>query len=171
MRPRWDFDWLSFPLDNDTHKSLDSGWDRDLSQSLMATPSHINKHYVSSTVPTAPFDDDVPYHWYPMLITDANFKALATERWARIKPYLATYANEILVQGERIALSWEYNNAIWPAYDCEAWRTSWCDGGFCGDELFSTYEEVYQGMYEAYNKRLSGMDFVTNQDWPTWTIE
>ena len=170
--PVWDFDWLSFPLHNQVQTDLEgSQWDRDVNKSLMATPSHINKHYVKrSGLPTTAVTSDVPYHWYPMLITEENFQELAAERWARIKPHLLAYANEILVQGERLKLSWEYNNAIWPAYDCEAWRKNWCNGGYCGDELFTNYEDVYQAMYEAYMERLNGMNFVTSKSWPTWTI-
>lgn len=170
--PVWDFDWLSFPIDNDVLDELNNGWDRSYNASLMSTASHINKHYVSSTTPSSSRTDDVPYIWYPMMITESTFQDLAAERWQTIAPILEAYAENIKQVGQEIALSWEYNNAMWPAYyndDCD--RQKYCDGGYCGDERMTSFNEIYNAMYNAYLSRLNGMDFVVNKNWPTWTID
>ena len=176
--PVWDFDWQAFPI-NSGIKKLDSSWDRSYTQSLMATASHKNKHYryqpiFGSGTPSSPKTDDVPYMWYPMLVKDATFKNLLAERWNAISGILSACAYELVVAtGEKIALSWEYNNAVWPAYyssNCD--RQAAFSGGFCGDELMTDFEDIYMGLYGAYMDRLDGMDsFVSNKNWPSWSIQ
>lgn len=176
--PVWDFDWQAFPI-NSGIKKLDSSWDRTYTQSLMATASHKNKHYryqpiFGSGTPSSPRTDDVPYMWYPMLVKDATFKNVLAERWSAISGVLSAYAYELVVEtGKEIALSWEYNNAVWPAYyssNCD--RQAAFSGGFCGDELLTDFEDIYMGLYDAYMERLSGMDsFVNAKNWPSWSIQ
>ena len=176
--PVWDFDWQAFPINNGV-KKLDSSWDRSYTQSLMATASHKNKHYryqpiFGSGVPSSPRTDDVPYMWYPMLVKDATFKNVLAERWDAISGELSALAYELVVEtGKKIALSWEYNNAVWPAYyssNCD--RQAAFSGGFCGDELLSDFEDIYEALYGAYMDRLDGMNsFVINKNWPSWSIQ
>lgn len=175
--PVWDFDWQAFPI-NDGIKKLDSSWDRSYTQSLMATASHKNKHYryqpiFGSGLPSSPKTDDVPYMWYPMLVKDATFKNVLAERWSAISGELSAMAYDLVVEtGKQIALSWEYNNAMWPAYyssSCD--RQAAFSGGFCGDELLTDFEDIYEGLYGAYMDRLNGMNtFVNNKNWPSWSI-
>lgn len=176
--PVWDFDWQAFPI-NSGIKKLDSSWDRTYTQSLMATASHKNKHYryqpiFGGSTPSSPRTDDVPYMWYPMLVKDATFKNVLAERWSAISGILSAYAYELVVEtGREIALSWEYNNAVWPAYyssNCD--RQAAFSGGFCGDELLTEFEDIYMGLYDAYMDRLAGMDsFVNAKNWPSWSIQ
>lgn len=175
--PVWDFDWQAFPINSGILK-LDSSWDRSYTQSLMATPSHKNKHYryqpiFGSGMPSSPKTDDVPYMWFPMLVKDSTFKNVLAERWGAISGALSAMAYELVVEtGKEIAVSWEYNNAIWPAYyssSCD--RQAAFSGGFCGDELLTNYEDIYMGLYGAYMDRLEGMNsFVGAKNWPSWSI-
>ena len=175
--PVWDFDWQAFPI-NDGVKKLDSSWDRSYTQSLMATASHKNKHYryqplFGSGMPSAPKTDDVPYMWYPMLVKDATFKNVLAERWSAISGELSAIAYDLVMEtGKKIAVSWEYNNAMWPAYyssSCD--RQAAFSGGFCGDELLTNFEDIYEGLYGAYMDRLNGMNtFVNKKNWPSWSI-
>ena len=170
--PVWDFDWLAFPINNDVLNKLNGGWDRSFTQSLLATAGHKNHHYVSENIPSAPRPDDVPYVWYPMIVTEPTFQNLAAERWEKMIPILTAYAEEIKQTGERIGLSWEQNNAIWPAYySANSDRQKYCNGGFCGDEEMATFKEVYTALYNTYLERLDGMKYVLDKDWPVWDIK
>lgn len=168
--PVWDFDWLSFP-------TLGSGYteesDRSYTASLMSMSSMISAgRQVSSSAPSSKDDDDrkdAPFMWYPMLIKDPTFTATAAERWNKISGVLAAYANEIYATRDLITVSWEFNNAMWPAYygDGKYDRQYHITNGMCGDEKLKTFDEVCQALYAAYTSRLSGMNsFVKQQNWP-----
>ena len=179
--PVWDFDWTSFPNNDLIYKNFDSSWDRLYTQSLMDTDSHENLHYrfkagwfSSAEYPSSVKKNDVPYLWYPMLVKDATFKNVLAERWSAISGELSDYAEELIMgTAEEIALSWEYNNSIWPAYyssSCD--RQAAFSGGFCGDELMTDFEDIYKNLYAVYMERLSGMNkFVGNKTWPSWSIK
>lgn len=178
--PVWDFDWTSFP-NNDLIKSkFDSSWDRLYTQSLMATSSHQNLHYrySGSGYPSGAKKNDVPYLWYPMLVKDATFKSVLAERWSAVSGELAAYADE-LIKGtaKEIAVSWEYNNSIWPAYHATNKRSEATGTIACrGDELMTSWEDIYTNLYDVYMKRLSGMNSYVNgqtngQTWPSWSIK
>ena len=168
--PVWDFDWLSFP-------TLNSGYteesDRSYTASLMAMSSMISAgRQVSSSAPSNKDDDDrkdAPFMWYPMLIKDPAFTQMAADRWDRMSGILAAYASEINATRDLIAVSWEYNNAMWPAYygDGNHDRQYHITNGMCGDEKLKTFDEVCQALYTAYMARVNGMnDFVSGQKWP-----
>ena len=169
--PVWDFDWLSFP-------TLGSGYteesDRSYTASLMAMSSMISAgRQVSSSAPSSKDDDDrkdAPFMWYPMLIKDPTFTKMAADRWKEMSGVLAAYASEINATRDLIAVSWEYNNAMWPAYygDGKYDRQYHITNGMCGDEKLKTFDEVCQALYAAYMARLNGMNsFVSGQNWPT----
>jgi hypothetical protein len=168
--PVWDFDWLSFP-------TLNSGYteesDRSYTASLMSMSSMISAgRQVSSSAPTSKDDDDrkdAPFMWYPMLIKDPAFTQMAAERWEAINEYIAALAQEIYNTRDLLATSWEYNNAMWPAYygDGNYDRQFHIGNGMCGDEKLKTYNEVCQALYNAYVARVKGMNgFVLNEQWP-----
>ena len=168
--PVWDFDWLSFP-------TLNSGYteesDRSYTQSLMAMSSMLSAgRQVSSSAPSDKDDDDrkdAPFMWYPMLINNEDFTNMAAERWELINGMIADYANEINKTRDLIAVSWEYNNKMWPAYygDGKYDRQFHITNGMCGDEKLKTFNEVCQALYTAYTERIIGMnDFVINEKWP-----
>ena len=180
--PVWDFDWTSFPNNTLIKQNFDSSWDRLYTQSFMDTDSHENLHYrfkagwgSSAEYPSEPKKNDVPYLWYPMLVKDATFKNVLADRWSAISGELSDYAEELIMgTAEEIALSWEYNNSIWPAYyssSCD--RQAAFSGGFCGDELMTDFEDIYKNLYAVYMERLSGMnEFVVDQPkWPSWSIK
>ena len=169
--PVWDFDWLAFPINNSVLDKLNGGWDRLFNQSLLATQGHMNHHYVSMSTPSGPRHDDVPYIWYPMMVTESTFQDLAASRWEKMKPILNAYAEEIKTTAEQIALSWEHNNAMWPAYySTNSDRQKYCNGGYCGDEEMTKFTEIYTALYNTYLERLNGMNFVSKKVWPTWKI-
>lgn len=173
--PVWDFDYLSFP-------TLNSGYteesDRSYSASLMATKTlYQAKHYrynSSTKYPSSPIRGDAPFMWYPMLIHDPNFRSLVAERWNKIYEILSIYAKEINDTRDLIAVSWEYNNAMWPAYyDDSCDRQCHITNGMCGDEKLKTFTEVTEAFYKAYTTRLEGMDaFISDDAWPIdyWSI-
>ena len=177
----WDFDRTSFPNNTLIKQNFDSSWDRLYTQSFMDTDSHENLHYrfkagwfSSATYPSSVKKNDVPYLWYPMLVKDATFKNVLAERWSAISGELSAMAYNLVVEtGKQIALSWEYNNSIWPAYyssNCD--RQAAFSGGFCGDELMTDFEDIYKNLYAVYMERLSGMNtFVGNKTWPSWSIK
>ena len=181
--PVWDFDWTSFPNNTLIKQNFDSSWDRLYTQSLMATDSHENLHYrfkagwlSSATYPSSVKKNDVPYLWYPMLVKDNTFKTVLKDRWAVMSPILSDeeYVKSLILDtAKEIALSWEYNNSIWPAYyssNCD--RQAAISGGFCGDELMNDWEDIYTNLYNVYMDRLSGMNsFVGNMNWPSWSIK
>ena len=168
--PVWDFDWLSFP-------TLNSGYteesDRSYTQSLMAMSSMLSAgRQVSSSAPSDKDEDDrkdAPFMWYPMLINNTDFTNMAAERWELINDMIAAYASEINKTRDLIAVSWEYNNKMWPAYygDGKYDRQFHITNGMCGDEKLKTFNEVCQALYTAYTERIKGMnDFVINNKWP-----
>ena len=168
--PVWDFDWLSFP-------TLNSGYteesDRSYTASLMAMPSMISAgRQVSSSAPADKAESDrkdAPFMWYPMLIKDPAFTKMAADRWNHMSGILAGYASEINATRDLIAVSWEYNNAMWPAYygDGKYDRQYHITNGMCGDEKLDSFEKVCQALYTAYMARVNGMnDFVSGQKWP-----
>ena len=168
--PVWDFDWLAFPINNDVLKKLNNGWDRGFTQSLLV--AFKNNHHVSETMPSAPLHDDVPFVWYPMIVTEPAFQNMAAERWEKMFPILTAYADEINRTKEKIALSWEHNNAIWPAYySSNSDRQQYCNGGYCGDEEMTSFEEISTALYNTFLERLNGMNFVIKKDWPKWDID
>ena len=174
--PVWDFDWTSFPNNDLIKKYFDSSWDRLYTQSLMATSSHMNKHYrYSGTgLPSAKKTNDVPYLWYPMLVKDATFKNVLAERWSAISGELSEYAKELIKDtAEEIAVSWEYNNSIWPAYHAANKRSEATGTIACrGDELMTKWVDIYANLYDVYMERLSRMNtFVGNKTWPSWSIK
>ena len=168
--PVWDFDWLSFP-------TLNSGYteesDRSYTASLMSMSSMISAgRQVSSSAPNSKDDDDrkdAPFMWYPMLIKDPAFTQMAAERWEVINEYIAALAQEIYNTRDLLATSWEYNNAMWPAYygDGNYDRQFHIGNGMCGDEKLGSFNEVCQALYTAYVARVNGMNgFVLSKQWP-----
>ena len=181
--PVWDFDWTSFPNNTNIKNNFDSSWDRSYTQSLMATKSHQYNKYSSSgkklghhvyggSGDPSVNKSDVPYLWYPMLVKDDTFKNVLATRWSAISAELPAYAEEIKTTAQKIAVSWEYNNSIWPAYHSKNGRSEATGSiAFRGDENMTSWKEVYTNLYNVYMERLQGMNtFVNNQTWPSWTI-
>lgn len=164
--PVWDFDFETFP-------TLGQPWvevsDRDYNKSILATPSLLKTRNISSSGYSAPTNGtDSPFMWYPLLIKDPTFTAMAAERWNEIKDDLLAYAKEIERMRTYLAASWECNNSMWPAcYSDMCDRQYQTSSGFCGDEYLESFDAVITAFHTAYMARLNGMnDFVENQNWP-----
>ena len=94
--------------------------------------------------------------WYGRLFRDAEFKALAKERWAEIYPRLQNLLGFIDEQEQYLALSAQRNFALWnPA----------TTGGVNGDETLSFTEAVAR-MRSIYAERLTDINNAFNSgDW------
>lgn len=172
--PVWDFDFETFP-------TLGQSWveisDRDYNQSIMATPSLLKEgRQMADTPPNITGEqpdelkNDAPFMWYPLLIEDPTFTEMAKERWEKINTSLKGIEDEIDAMSTYLALSWYYNNEMWPIqhgnYSECGTRDYQTQSGFCGDEELGTFVEVISAFKTAFTKRYNGMnDFVPNKKW------
>ena len=107
-----------------------------------------------------------------MLVKDATFKALAAERWNAVKGAVQAYVDtQIPIMEAQIAASEAENNKMWPvdsgssAWGSKRYSTYGIGGGFCGDEAKS-FSGAVDAMQSTLNSRISGMSYVSDQNWP-----
>lgn len=165
--PLWDFDWNTLPTSS-TYSE----------ESYSYTTSILSKnkaYHKRSGYPTAPNSSDKNYIWYPMLVKNATFKALAAERWNAVKGAIQAYVDaEIPRVQAAIAKSEAENNKMWPvdsgtsAWGSKRYSTYGIGGGFCGDEAKS-FSDAVSTMQKTLTTRISGMNFVSTQTWPSVT--
>ena len=166
--PIWDFDWNTLPTST---SYAEEGYSYTASMIAKAKCYHKSSGY-----PTEPKDEgDKNYFWYPMLVKDATFKALAAERWNAVKGAIQSYvSSKIPAMKTKIATSEAVNNNMWPV---DAKSNSWLNigprysnygigGGYCGDES-KTFEDAVNTMISTLGTRISGMNYVSNQSWPS----
>ena len=166
--PIWDFDWNTLPTST---SYAEEGYSYTASMIAKAKCYHKSSGY-----PTEPKDEgDKNYFWYPMLVKDATFKALAAERWNAVKGAIQSYvSSKIPAMKTKIATSEAVNNNMWPV---DAKSNSWLNigprysnygigGGYCGDEG-KTFEDAVNTMISTLGTRISGMNYVSNQSWPS----
>ena len=110
-----------------------------------------------------------------MLVKNATFKALAAERWNAVKGAIQAYVDaEIPRVQAAIAKSEAENNKMWPvdsgtsAWGSKRYSTYGIGGGFCGDEAKS-FSDAVSTMQKTLTTRISGMNFVSTQTWPSVT--
>ena len=163
--PIWDFDWNTLPVSS---SYAEEGYSYTSSMLAKAQPYHKRSGY-----PTAPFENsDKNYLWYPMLVKDASFKALAAERWGQVKSALLSYVETIPAKAAAMKTSEALNNAMWPVDTKgsfglgERYSAYGVGGGYCGDEGYS-YEKAVETLVTTLKTRINGMNYVTNQSWPT----
>lgn len=163
--PIWDFDWNTLPVSS---SYAEEGYSYTSSMLAKAQPYHKRSGY-----PTAPFENsDKNYLWYPMLVKDASFKALAAERWGQVKSALLSYVETIPAKAAAMKTSEALNNAMWPVDTKgsfglgERYSAYGIGGGYCGDEGYS-YEKAVETLVTTLKTRINGMNYVTNQSWPT----
>ena len=166
--PIWDFDWNTLPTST---SYSEEGYSYTASMIAKAKCYHKNSGY-----PTAPMDDsslfspsDKNYFWYPMLVKDATFKALAAERWNAVKGALQSYVStQIPAMKAKIATSEAVNNKMWPITVKSGWSTNTygMGGGACGDES-KTFEDAVSTMITTLTNRINGMNYVSTQTWPS----
>ena len=163
--PIWDFDWNTLPVST---SYSEEGYSYTNSMLAKAKAYHKRSGY-----PTEPKDDsDQNYVWYPMLVKDASFKALAAERWGQVKSALLSYVETIPAKAAAMKTSEALNNAMWPVDTKgsfglgERYSAYGIGGGYCGDEGYS-YEKAVETLVTTLKTRINGMNYVTNQSWPT----
>ena len=101
------------------------------------------------------------YIWYKQLIKDPTFQSTVQKRWAVIKPYLDEIPAQIQAYGQKLALSYQYDSAMWPTNkaDVQEWKDDFSD--WSGDEELGTdgnYQEVIENFVTVYQERLAGMN-------------
>lgn len=164
--PVWDFDWNTLPVST---SYAEEGYSYTASMLAKAKPYHKRSGY-----PSEPIDDsDKNYVWYPMLVKDATFKALAAERWGQVKSALLSYVETIPVKAAAMKTSEALNNAMWPV-DAKSgiigarYSTYGIGGGYCGDEGYA-YDKAVETLVTTLKTRINGMSYVNSQTWPTVT--
>ena len=111
-----------------------------------------------------------------MLVKDATFKATAAERWNVISGLVTAYANtEIPKMAAEIRKSEELNWSMWKLESGsgaaqQRWSTYDVGGGFKGDEAM-TFDNAVSTLSSNLNNRINGMSYVSNQNWPSITIQ
>ena len=117
-------------------------------------------------------DDDANYLWYPMLVKNTEFAALAAERWDAVNEAVSAYIETLGTLQTSLAKSEALNNAMWPV-DEKGTLTSprytifGIGGGHCGDEGMS-FADAVSKLQSTLRSRVSGMnDYVLNKKWPS----
>ena len=189
--PIWDFDWQTIPNISVIESYYDNAYtggantyNYTYTTSMLAEAveksSWFSKTYYcfrkSSGYPSEPNEDDRGYMWYPMLVKDATFKATAAERWNVISGLVTAYANtEIPKMAAEIRKSEELNWSMWKLESGsgaaqQRWSTYDVGGGFKGDEAM-TFDNAVSTLSSNLNNRINGMSYVSNQSWPSITIQ
>ena len=168
--PIWDFDWNTLPVSSSYSEESYSS-----NQSILAKASVKS----SSSYPLSPNTTDANYMWYTFLTQNDEFTALAAERWDKVSGAIQGFVDgEIPLIQAKIAKSEAENNAMWPVdakgdasskrrgtlYGIGGWLTS--AAGYCGDEDM-TFEKAVQTLQTTLSNRISGMSYVSNQNWPS----
>lgn len=189
--PIWDFDWQTIPNISVIESYYDNAYtggantyNYTYTASMLAEAveksSWFSKTYYcfrkSSGYPSEPNEEDRGYMWYPMLVKDATFKATAAERWNVISGLVTAYANtEIPKMAAEIRKSEELNWSMWKLESGsgaaqQRWSTYDVGGGFKGDEAM-TFDNAVSTLSSNLNNRINGMSYVSNQNWPSITIQ
>ena len=173
--PLWDFDWNTLPVSSSYSENGYAFGESMLEDAVASTGwfSSYKCYHKKSGYPSAPDNEgDKTYLWYPMLVKDATFKALAAERWNAVKGAVQAYVDtQIPIMEAQIAASEAENNKMWPvdsgssAWGSKRYSTYGIGGGFCGDEAKS-FSDAVDAMQSTLNSRISGMSYVSDQNWP-----
>ena len=173
--PLWDFDWNTLPVSS-SYSENGYSFSKSMLEDAVASTGWFSSYkcyHKKSGYPSAPNnEDDKTYLWYPMLVKDATFKALAAERWNAVKGAVQAYVDtQIPIMEAQIAASEAENNKMWPvdsgssAWGSKRYSTYGIGGGFCGDEAKS-FSGAVDAMQSTLSSRISGMSYVSNQKWP-----
>ena len=98
------------------------------------------------------------YIWYRQLMKDATFQQTVQQRWAVIKPYLDLIPDQIRSYGEKLALSYEYDSAMWPTNKSDITKYKYDFKDWSGDEQIASWDEVVDNFVTVYKERLDGMN-------------
>ena len=102
--------------------------------------------------------EDYSYIWYRQLMKDATFQQTVQQRWAVIKPYLDLIPDQIRSYGEKLALSYEYDSAMWPTNKSDITKYKYDFKDWSGDEQIASWDEVVDNFVTVYKERLDGMN-------------
>ena len=173
--PVWDFDWQTFPNVSVIEQYYDNAYtggrntyNYTYTKSMLADGTFSR----SSSNPSAVKTNDKGYMWYPMLVKSAEFKTLAAERWNKVKDQIALYADtQIPAMAAKIKKSEAENWSMWylesgSRAGQNRWSTYDVGGGFKGDEAM-TFDNAVSTLSSTINTRISGMSYVSNQNWPS----
>ena len=170
--PLWDFDWNTLPTSS---SYSEEGYSYTTSMMTKNKAYHKRSGYPSEPLIGGGLfsQEDKNYIWYPMLVKNAEFKALAAQRWNAVKGALEAYVNnEIPKVQAAIAKSEAENWKMWPvdsgsgSWGTKRYSTYGIGGGFCGDEGKS-FSDAVSTMQKTLTTRISGMSYVSNQSWPS----
>ncbi|MBO5106881.1 MAG: CotH kinase family protein [Bacteroidales bacterium] len=173
--PLWDFDWNTLPVSS-SYSENGYSFSKSMLEDAVASTGWFSSYkcyHKKSGYPSAPNNEgDKTYLWYPMLVKDATFKALAAERWNAVKGAVQAYVDtQIPIMEAQIAASEAENNKMWPvdsgssAWGSKRYSTYGIGGGFCGDEAKS-FSGAVDAMQSTLSSRISGMSYVSDQKWP-----
>ena len=173
--PIWDFDWQTFPnisvIEAYYENAYTGGrntYNYTYTTSMLADGT-FNK---STSYPSSPKTNDKSYMWYPMLVKNADFKAMAAERWNAVKGAIGAYVDmQIPAMAAKIKKSEAENWSMWPLESGSRagqnrWSTYDVGGGFKGDEAM-TFDNAVTTLTNNINTRINGMSYVSNQNWPS----
>ena len=175
--PIWDFDWQTIPNISVIESNYDNAYTNNggkasynftYTKSMLATATFNRK----SSAPTSVNNDDKSFMWYPMLVKNADFKAMAAERWDAVKGMIGAYADtQIPAMAAKIKKSEAENWSMWKLESGSRaaqsrYSTYGVGGGFKGDEAM-TFDNAVSTLSSNLNKRVSGMSYVSSQTWPT----
>ncbi|MBQ3187339.1 MAG: CotH kinase family protein [Alistipes sp.] len=177
--PLWDFDWNTLPVSGYSEKSY------SYTKSMLEKASLYHRRsgypttqYKTSSLFTSTVDES--YLWYPMLVKNAEFKALAAQRWNAVMGALQAYAATIPTMAQKIAKSADVNDDIWfldnksmnsnhrgTLYGIGgSYSQSLATRGYCGDEAME-FEAACENLMNMLNERINGMSYVSSQTWPS----
>lgn len=172
--PIWDFDWQTFPnidIINSLYDNAYTGgrdtYKYEYTKSMLANATFNRK----SSAPTSVKTDDKSYMWYPLLVKNADFKAMAAERWNAVKGAIGAYADiQIPAMAAKIKKSESENWSMWPLESGSKagqnrWSTYDVGGGFKGDEAM-TFDNAVSTLTSTINTRINGMSYVSSKTWP-----
>ena len=171
--PIWDFDWNTLAVDG----NFECGYSYTKSMLEDSKPRYYSKLFSSGSYPSVD-GGDKSYMWYPMLVKDATFKAKAAERWNAVQGALAQVSANIPKTAEKIRKSEACNYAMWQVdtksenirgnrYGISGGDVKYC--GYCGDETM-TFDQAVQTLKSNFDKRISGMSYVSSQSWPSKSV-
>ena len=175
--PIWDFDWQTIPNITEIESKYDNMYTNNggkasynftYDKSMLATATFNRK----SSAPTSVNNDDKSFMWYPMLVKNAEFKAMAAERWNAVKGAISGYADgQIPAMAAKIKKSEAENWSMWKLDSGSSgaknrYNTYGIGGGFKGDEAM-TFDNAVSTLTNNLNKRINGMSYVSNQSWPS----
>jgi hypothetical protein len=177
--PIWDFDWNTLPVDNNNFETEGYSYSSSMLEHAAKRGGLFQgykyfSYWKNSGYPSSPEGDDRNYMWYPMLVKDASFKAMAAERWNKVKDALSAYASTLPAKAATLAKSDEENRKMWQM-DTESQNKRQNlygigGDGYCGDEGMG-FTEAVQKLSDKLVDRINGMSYVSNQKWPSVTFQ